>query len=108
MDLSPLFGLRLKTPRLELRLPTRSELDELREVARAGVHPPHEMPFAVAWTDEPYSDEWVVSFHEQQRNAWRPDAWDLELGVWVGERPAGVQALYAKDFAESRTVGTGS
>jgi RimJ/RimL family protein N-acetyltransferase len=108
MDISPLFALRLRTPRLELRLPTRYELGELREVAHAGVHPPEEMPFAVAWTDEPYSEEWVVAFHEQQRGAWRPDAWDLELGVWTNGELAGVQALYGKDFAGSRTVGTGS
>jgi RimJ/RimL family protein N-acetyltransferase len=106
--LSPLFGLRLRTPRLELRLPTDDELVELRELARAGVHPPEEMPFAVAWTDEPYSEEWVVAFHRQQRRGWRPDAWDLELGVWANGELAGIQALFAKDFAASRTVTTGS
>jgi RimJ/RimL family protein N-acetyltransferase len=108
MDVSPLFDLRLRTARLELRLPTRPELEELRELARAGVHPPDEMPFAVAWTDEPYSEEWVVAFHEQQREAWRPDAWDLELGVWANGELAGVQGLFAKHFRVSRTVGTGS
>ena len=108
MDISPLFELRLKTPRLELRLPTQEELVELRELARAGIHPPEEMPFAVAWTDEPYSEEWVVAFHEEQRAGWRPDSWDLELGVWSDGELAGVQAMYGKDFAASRTVGTGS
>ena len=108
MDLVPLFDLRLRTPRLELRLPTRPELEELRELARDGVHPADEMPFAVAWTDEPYSEEWVVAFHEQQREAWRPEAWDLELGVWADGDLAGVQALFAKNFAGSRIVGTGS
>jgi RimJ/RimL family protein N-acetyltransferase len=108
MDISPLFELRLETPQLELRLPTQEELVELRELARAGIHPPEEMPFAVAWTDEPYSEEWVVAFHEQQRAAWRPDSWDLELGVWSDGELAGVQAMYGKDFARSRTVGTGS
>jgi RimJ/RimL family protein N-acetyltransferase len=108
MDISALFGLRLRTPRLELRLPTHDELAELRELAHAGVHPPEKMPFAVAWTDEPYSEEWVVAFHEQQREAWRPDAWDLELGVWANGELTGVQGLFAKEFAESRTVGTGS
>jgi RimJ/RimL family protein N-acetyltransferase len=108
MDLTPLFGLRLRTPRLELRLPTRAELEELREIARAGIHRPDEMPFSVAWTDEPYSEEWVVAFHEGQRAAWRADAWDLELGVWANGALTGVQAVYAKDFAVSRIVGTGS
>ena len=91
MNVAPLFALRLRTPRLELRLPTRPELEELRELARAGVHPPEEMPFAVAWTDEIYSEDWVVAFHEQQREAWRPDTWDLELGVWANGELAGVQ-----------------
>lgn len=90
MDVSALFGLRLTTPRPELRLPTE------------------EMPFAVAWTDEPYSEQWVVGFHELQRAPWRPDAWDLELGVWASGELVGVQASYAKDFAERRAVGTGS
>jgi len=108
MDISALFALRLRTPRLELRFPTHDELVELRELARGGVHPREEMPFAVAWTDEPYSEEWVVAFHEQQRRMWRPDAWDLELGVWANRELAGVQALFAKDFTASRTVGTGS
>jgi RimJ/RimL family protein N-acetyltransferase len=108
MDISPLLELRLRTPRLELRLPTHDELAELREVARTGIHPPEEMPFAVAWTDEPYSERWVVAFHEEQRAAWRPEAWDLELGVWTNGELAGVQAMYGKDFASSRTVTTGS
>jgi RimJ/RimL family protein N-acetyltransferase len=108
MDISPLFELRLRTPRLELRLPTHDELVELRELAHAGIHPPEDMPFAVAWTDEPYSEEWIVGFHEEQRTAWRRDAWDLELGVWSDGELAGVQAMYGKDFALNRTVTTGS
>lgn len=108
MDISALFGLRLWTPRLELRLPTHDELAELRELARAGVHPPEEMPFAIAWTDEPYSEEWVVDFHEQLREAWQPGAWNLELGVWANGELAGVQGLHGKEFAERRAVETGS
>jgi len=50
-DVSALYGLRLHTPRLELRLGSRAELKTLAEVAKAGIHPPDEMPFAVPWTD---------------------------------------------------------
>ena len=46
-----LTRLRLRTPRLELRLATVAELRALAEVARAGIHPPEEMPFKVPWTD---------------------------------------------------------
>ena len=39
-DAWPLFGLRLRTEHLELRLPTDDELIELLDLARAGIHPP--------------------------------------------------------------------
>ena len=107
-DLAPLFGLRLRTPRLELRLPTRPELEELREVARAGIHPPDEMPFAVAWTDEPYSESWVVAFLEEQLAGWTPEEWHLNLGVWADGELVGSQGMGAERFAETRTVATGS
>ncbi|HZT85553.1 MAG TPA: GNAT family protein [Gaiellaceae bacterium] len=107
MDIAPLFGLRLQTPRLELRLPTTEELGALRRVALAGIHPPEFMPFTVAWTDDPELGGFHA-YHEMRRREWRPDEWHLELGVFVEGEPAGVQAVESKDFAETRTVGTGS
>jgi hypothetical protein len=47
----PLFALRLRSARLELRSPTDPDLFALLEVARAGVHDPATMPFVIAWTD---------------------------------------------------------
>lgn len=47
----PLTRLRLRTPRLELRLPTRVEARRLFEVAEAGIHDPDVMPFEIPWTD---------------------------------------------------------
>jgi hypothetical protein len=47
----PLARLRVRTPRLELRLATTFELRELAEVARAGIHDPAVMPFGVPRTD---------------------------------------------------------
>ena len=108
VELEPLFALRLRTPRLELRPPTHEELVELRELARTGVHAPDAMPFQYAWTDEPYSEDWVVRFHEERREAWRPEAWALALGVWEGGSLAGLQEATANDFAATRTVTTGS
>jgi RimJ/RimL family protein N-acetyltransferase len=107
-DITALFGLRLTTPRLELRVPTRDELVELRAVAYAGIHPPEFMPFAVAWTDEPYSERWVVAFHEEQLAAWKPSGWDLNLGVWLGGTLVGSQSIHGRDFAATKTVATGS
>jgi RimJ/RimL family protein N-acetyltransferase len=107
MDLSPLFELRLRTPRLELRLPTAPELEQLREVALAGVHPPEVMPFTIAWTDDPELASFLP-YHEANRQEWVVEEWDLELGVWLRGEPVGVQAVTATDFLAMRTVMTGS
>ena len=106
-DVSPLFGLRLRTPRLELRLPTREELEALREVALAGIHPPDFMPFTVPWTDDADQAEFL-DYHEMRRRDWSPDRWHFEPAVWVEGELAGVQALESENFAQTRTVGTGS
>ncbi len=47
----PLYGLRITTPRLELRVPDDEDAVALFEAARAGIHPAGEMPFGVPWTD---------------------------------------------------------
>lgn len=107
MDLTPLFGLRLRTPRLELRLPSAEELDALRDVARGGIHPPEFMPFTIAWTDDPELTEFHA-YHEMRQREWSVDEWHLELAVFVEGEPAGIQAVESKDFAGTLTVGTGS
>jgi RimJ/RimL family protein N-acetyltransferase len=107
MDLTPLFGLQLRTPRLALRLPAREELEALREVALLGIHPPEFMPFTVPWTDDPELTEFL-DYHEMRRREWRADAWHFEPGVWFEGELVGVQALESTRFAETRTVGTGS
>ena len=52
-DVWPLFGLVLRTPRLELRVPSLEQLAALAELADEGVHDPAAMPFLVPWTDLP-------------------------------------------------------
>ena len=72
-EIAPLNGLRLRTERLALRLGDRAELEALARVARAGIHPPDEMPFAVPWTDasgDPSFVEDFVAFHEQTLATW--------------------------------------
>ncbi|MGZ4386501.1 MAG: GNAT family N-acetyltransferase [Gaiellaceae bacterium] len=106
-----LTRLRLRTPRLELRLPTVAELRELARVARAGIHPPDEMPFKVPWTDhadEPGFEEGFLRFHQAAVDGWRADRWTLNLAVFVDGSPVGVQALESEQFGQTRTVGTGS
>jgi RimJ/RimL family protein N-acetyltransferase len=107
MDLTPLFGLHLRTPQLELRLPQQGELESLRRVALDGIHPREFMPFTIAWTDDPELAGFLP-YHAARREDWAADEWHLELGVWLEEEPLGVQAMTSEDFAHTRTVQTGS
>ena len=106
-DVSALYGLRLRTPRLELRLGSRAELVALAEVAKAGIHPPEEMPFAVPWTDAS-GDPDFVAHHEETLAAWSPEEWRLNLLAFRDGTPVGSQALRATGFSVDRTVDTGS
>jgi RimJ/RimL family protein N-acetyltransferase len=111
-DLSSLFQLRLRTPRLELRLPSEEELVELAGlVVEQGVHPRDQMPFLVPWTDDIGSASFIddfVAYHRELRASWRPEDWALELGVWAEDSLLGIQGIHAEDFRRRRTVASGS
>lgn len=102
-----LRAIRLRTARLELRLASHDELVALGEFAVAGIHPPGEMPFGVAWTDD-VTVESFVAFHEAAIEAWRPDDWMLNLVTFVDGAPVGTQGMTAKDYARTHEVTTGS
>jgi RimJ/RimL family protein N-acetyltransferase len=107
----PLTYLRLRTPRLELRLATVAELRALARLAQEGVHDPAEMPFEVAWTDNAGSPTFVdefVEFHRTRLSASTPENWHLELIAFSGGKPIGTQGIGAVRFAEEREVSTGS
>ncbi len=106
-----LHALRLRTPRLELRLGGDAELEELAALAERGIHPPAQMPFAIAWSDgagKPGFREEFVEYHRASLVHWAPDAWALNLLVWAEGALAGTQALTAESFARRRVVSTGS
>ena len=106
----PLFDLRLRTPRLELRLPTDDDLLALAAVARAGVHDLPESPFLVPWDELPspaFERQFLLHWW-RVRGTWSPDDWTLGLAVLAEGRPIGIQDLMARDFAHRRTVLTGS
>ena len=107
MNVEPLRALRVRTPRLELRLPTRDELIALFRVAKAGIHPPEEMPFGRAWTDHLDLDRFL-EFHESALGAWTPERWDLNLVTFFDSEPIGSQALHGHGFGLTREVGSGS
>jgi RimJ/RimL family protein N-acetyltransferase len=106
----PLFDLRVRTPRLELRPPDESAMFALVALADRGIHPPDYMPFLRAWTREP---DGIRQRHSLQYfwrcwSLWEADAWELPLGVWVGGELAGVQSIMANAFPDGRTFETGS
>jgi RimJ/RimL family protein N-acetyltransferase/ribosomal protein S18 acetylase RimI-like enzyme len=104
---SPLTRIRVRTPRLELRLATVSELRALAAVALAGIHDPSFMPFEFPWTDS-LTEESLLAFHQQALQDSRPERWQLNLVAFLEGRPVGTQGLNAERFAETRTVSTGS
>ena len=109
-DAWPLFRLRIRSDNLVLRLPTDDDLPGMVALARAGIHPAHEMPFGVAWTDAkgPAFDRSVLQHHWGWRGRWRPEEWWLNLMVeWQG-RPIGAQTISGEEFAIHRTVDSGS
>jgi RimJ/RimL family protein N-acetyltransferase len=109
-DVWPLFGLVLRTPRLELRLPSLEQLTALAELAEQGVHDPAVMPFQVPWTDLPPGPRGraVLQYHWSRWGALTPQDWSLELAVLVDGRPVGTQAVASREFSVTREVHTGS
>ena len=106
----PLFGLRIRSERLVMRLPTESDLGALLSVAKAGVHPDGEMPFGVAWSTvpSPAFERGFLQHHWGMWARWAPEAWGLNLMVELDGTPIGSQSILASRFAVQRTVETGS
>jgi RimJ/RimL family protein N-acetyltransferase len=110
IDHWPLVGLRVRTARLELRLPTEPELAELADLAAAGIAETGRRTFLTPWTELPPADRAraVVQSHWRQRGTWTPEDWSLEMVVFVRGRPVGLQELRADRFRILRQVSTSS
>lgn len=106
----PLYGLRLRTPGLELRLPRLAELDALAQLSAEGVHDPAWMPFGVPWTDLPPAERArsVMQYHWRMLASWTSQDWNLQLAVFRDGAVAGTQSVGARDFPVVREVHTGS
>jgi RimJ/RimL family protein N-acetyltransferase/predicted GNAT family acetyltransferase len=93
----PLTRLRLRTPRLELRVATVAELRQLFRVAEQGIHDPAEMPFEVAWTDALEEGDFLAHMSTLADGS-------IRFVAFLDGEPVGVQAL---DF-HGEWVSTGS
>lgn len=85
------YGIRLRTPRLELRLPDLDDLAALADVAIEGVHDPADMPFLVPWTDaEPaVRGRSVITYNLGVLAAATTAKWNLPAGRRVASRVRG-------------------
>jgi len=106
----PLFDLRLRTPRLELRLPTDDDLLELARVARDGVIDEGRTAFLVPWHElpSPAFERQYLLHCWSVRGRWSPASWNLGLAVVRDGQPIGMQDLMARDFAVRRVVSSAS
>lgn len=104
------MGLCVRTPRLELRLPTEAELPALAEAAVKGVYTPGQRPFFSRWAEGSATEvaRTVVQRQWRKRGAWTPEHWALEFAVFDGGQPIGTQEIRAKNFAQVREVESAS
>jgi RimJ/RimL family protein N-acetyltransferase len=99
-----LASLRIRTPRLELRLATVAELRELFRVAQAGIHDPAVMPFEIPWTDD-LDEESFLGYHRKNLEQLGRDEFHLNLVVFLDGQPIGTQGINGRD---TQRIVTGS
>ncbi|TYB63860.1 GNAT family N-acetyltransferase [Nonomuraea sp. PA05] len=107
-ELWPTYGLTIRTPRLELRLPREDEAAALARLAGEGVHRADERPFLTPWTDGGPGERVrsVLRGHWSRLAEWDVADWRLGLGVFLDGEPLGMVTLRARDFRVVREVTT--
>jgi RimJ/RimL family protein N-acetyltransferase len=110
VDYWPLFGLRLRTPRLTLTPLAESDLPEALEIVLGGIHPEEQMPFMRPWTAVPRAELVGNTLRHwwTQRGSATPEDWSVPFAVRIDGVLAGLQDLVGRAFAVRRLVSTGS
>jgi RimJ/RimL family protein N-acetyltransferase len=105
-----ILDIRIRTERLELRLPDLELLDDLATLAAVGIHSPEGMPFSVPWTDQPSPqlERSAILWNLLQLGNWRPEAWSFNSVVLCAGKVVGSQGISATDFAVTGVFSTGS
>lgn len=108
-DIEILKNLKIKTPRLELRLPTDLEVEALAKVATTGIQEPSEPHFQDEnlYKSPDEIKTWLKNFIEKHNKNWSKDNWQLPFGVFYEGHPIGLQTMYARDFPIARGFGCG-
>jgi RimJ/RimL family protein N-acetyltransferase len=110
VDHWPLEGLRVRTPRMEVRPPDDELALAAGELARLGIHDPATMPFGIPWTDAPADDivRNTLQHYWLNRAQLRPEEWHLSLVAIVDGEVVGAGGLVADHFGRRRVFETGS
>lgn len=106
----PLFGLVVRTPRLELRHPTDEDLLALARAASDIVGAGEVQPFAIPWHEGRPEEvrRRLLQYQWARRGELAPERWDLSLVAVVDGDVVGSQTVHAEGFVERRVVRTGS
>ena len=106
----PLFDLRVRTPRLELRYPNDDDATALAALAAKGIHPPDSMPFTTPWSTAPSPklEREALQHHWKSRGEFTAGRWGIPFATVVEGEIVGTQAVRASDFAVTRAVDSGS
>ena len=106
----PLFDLRVRTPRLELRYIDDEMAAELALLATHGIHDPDFMPFVLPWSLEPSPvlERNTMQFYWRCRADTTPADWSINLATIVDGTVVGTTGLMAKEFPTLRQFETGS
>ena len=106
----PLFGLTLRTERLDLRIPADPELVDLVAAIGLGIVGDEPYPMSGRWVDEPEPQRTcnALAFHWRCRAGITADDFNLVFGVFLDGQPIRTQDIGASNFLRLRGVGTGS
>lgn len=105
----PFYGLTLTTPRLELKLPTDTDLIDLGSILRGGIQRPGGAPFQAPWMYEPapHAERGLLQSFFNTIAHWDANDWDLGFAVFFEGRPIGIQHITSKSFAATGCFGSG-
>ncbi len=110
LDVWPLSGLRLRTPRLELRPISDEDIVGMANAAAAGIHADDQLPFMTGWSTRPPKELGIGAAQNvwELRASLSPDAWSVNFAIVHDDQIIGRQDVAARQFNKLRTVGTGS
>jgi len=108
-EIWPIFGLTIKTPRLELKLSDGSDLPELAKAART-IQGSDEVHFQQAWMYEPSPkmERELLQRYWNRLGSWTANDWHLKFVAYLDDQPIGLQDIWAEKFPAKRSVYTGS